>query len=92
MTGTESPLLLTCNYIRLPATVSRRNPGLHASCVWDITPTATRPHALVVELLVQVEHAFGSCLMALGLAASRVVSWLRGCGLSWGRRTGRSRR
>ena len=75
--------LLTCNYIRLPQTVSRRDPGLHASYAWGITPAATRPRALVVELLVQVEHAFGSCLMALGLAASR-VTWLRGCGLSWG--------
>jgi hypothetical protein len=27
--------LLTCNYILLPQTVSRRNPGLHASYAWD---------------------------------------------------------
>jgi hypothetical protein len=65
--------LLTCNYIRLPQTVSRRDPGLHASCAWDITPAAARPRALAAELSGQVEHAFGSCLMALGPAAGRVT-------------------
>ena len=38
--------LLSCNYIRLPQTVSRRNPGPRASYVWDIRPTATRPQAV----------------------------------------------
>jgi hypothetical protein len=42
--------------------------------------SATRRHAPVVEPLVQVEHAFGSCLMGLWQAASR-VAWSRGCGL-----------
>ncbi|HXZ74649.1 MAG TPA: hypothetical protein VEH31_27800, partial [Streptosporangiaceae bacterium] len=41
---------------------------------------ATRRCAAVVELLAQVEHACGSCLMSPGLAASR-VTWSRGCGL-----------
>ena len=43
-------------------------------------PDAARRRAPVIELLVQVEHAFGSCLMSPGQAASR-VTWLRGCGL-----------
>jgi hypothetical protein len=53
--------------------------------------SATRPRALVVELLVRVEHAFGSCLMTLGQAVGR-ATWSQGCGLSSGRKTSRSRR
>ena len=49
-------------------------------CVHSRGLDATRRCAAVVELLAQVEHACGSCLMSPGLAASR-VTWSRGCGL-----------
>ena len=42
---------------------------------------ATRRRAAVVELLVQVEHACGSCPMSLAWPVSSRVTWCRGCGL-----------
>jgi hypothetical protein len=42
--------------------------------------TATRRHVPVVEVLVQAEHACGSCPMIPGRLAGG-VTWSRGCGL-----------
>src|SRR6266699_1305430 len=58
--------------------------GLLGQARWGVHSrglSATRRHAAVVELLVQVEHACGSCPMSLAWPVSSRVTWCRGCGL-----------